>query len=93
MWRDRIRAYKVVVDGEVVASIGAGETQTVAIAPGRHRVWAKIDWCRSRAHEIDVAEGSRATFTLRPNGPLLLAIVYATILAPRYLDLRQDAPA
>ena len=90
MWRDRLRAYKLIVDGRAVAAVRSGEEQTVAVEPGSHRVWTKIDWCRSQILDVDLEEGDRAVLRCRPNGPLLLVFLYATFLRTRYLDLQRE---
>jgi hypothetical protein len=90
VWRDRLRAYKLVVDGNVVASIGPGKAEAVRVSAGHHRIWVKIDWCHSPMLEIDLEDGGRASFSVRPNGPLVFVLLYVTIFRARYLDLQQN---
>src|SRR5262249_16466113 len=58
-WRDRIRAYKLVVDGATVGAVRLGETLDVQVTPGRHRVWMRVDWCRSQKLDLDASDGER----------------------------------
>jgi hypothetical protein len=87
-WRDRLRAYKLVVDGTSLASVSQGQTEAVSVAPGRHRVWMKIDWCRSQIVECDLSEGDTARFDCRTGGPFVLALLYVTVWRSRYIDLQ-----
>ena len=91
LWRDRLRAYKLVVDGSSVASVGQGETKDVAIEPGHHRVWMRISWCRSRMLDIDLQDGGHARLMCRANGSPLLVILYITVFGARYIDLQLDS--
>ena len=86
-WRDRLRSYKLVVDGSTVASLKEGDTGVVTVGPGAHRVWMKIDWCRSSILDVEMEEGGTASFTCRPNGSLWMILLYATVLRKRYLVL------
>jgi len=45
---DRLRGYKVVVDGKTVGKVGNGETVSFEIAPGHHEIYLKMDWKKSR---------------------------------------------
>jgi hypothetical protein len=56
-WRDVLRAYEVVVDNNVIAKIKSGEQLDLSLAVGRHVIYLKIDWCRSRAVDIDMRLG------------------------------------
>jgi hypothetical protein len=91
--RDRLRAYSLVIDGAVVAKVKRGESATVAVAPGEHTVWMKIDWCRSRIFRIELADHERVTLTARSGiRSLLLGLLYITIWRTRYIELEEQAP-
>lgn len=51
---DRMRAYKVMLDGEQVAKIKNGEQIEIDVAPGNHELYLKIDWCQSNRIEFDL---------------------------------------
>jgi hypothetical protein len=87
-WRDQSRSYSLVVDGSKVASIKPGETKRVSVEPGRHRIWMRLDYCRSPILEVDVDERSPARFICRPGGKFGLTMLYATVWRARYIDLR-----
>jgi len=91
-WANRVRSYKIVVDGEVLASLRRGEDATVPVAPGHHKVRAKIDWARSRDIDLDLGENDRAYLicqsAFRPSLIVPRAMLYVTIWRKRYLDLQ-----
>jgi hypothetical protein len=90
-WRDRLRAYALVIDGAVVAEVKRGESATVAVTPGEHTIWMKLDWCRSRICRIELSQSERVTFTARSGiRPLLVGILYVTIWRTRYIELEEQ---
>jgi len=48
-----LRAYKVVLDGKVIGTIKDGEQVEFDVAPGRHQLQLKIDWCRSNIVDFE----------------------------------------
>jgi hypothetical protein len=50
------RKLKVLVDGQVVGSVGRA-ADPIDVSPGTHTVAVKMDWVKSPALEIAVAEG------------------------------------
>lgn len=87
---DRLRAYRLMVDGVAVAKVKRGETATVTLSPGRHRIRMKIDWCGSRTLELDVSDSDRLAVRCRPGltGLKALAVpLYLTFLRNRYIEL------
>ncbi len=88
-WGDILRKYNVMVDDQCVAQVENGGTVQVDIAPGRHKLWVAIDWCRSPKLEIDIADDEDLTFQCGPNGQPFLAIIYVTFLYASYLHLKR----
>jgi hypothetical protein len=68
VWRDRIRAYRVKIDGVQAGSLRAGETLDFAVSPGDHTVQVAIDWCTSPLREVRVGDGQTAQLTCRSGG-------------------------
>jgi hypothetical protein len=66
-YADRLRAYKIVLDGVVIGTIGNGETKTFLVAPGEHSLSLKIDWCGSKAVTFVAADGASLTFGAKSN--------------------------
>jgi len=91
-WANRLRSYKIVVDGQTLASLGRGQDATVVVATGHHRVRAKIDWCRSPDIDLDLATDDRAYLlcqsAFRESFLFPRSWLYASIWRKRYLDLR-----
>jgi hypothetical protein len=57
---DRLRRYRILIDGDRVASIGPGNTVESDLTPGRHRVTARLDFMSTPPVEIETApEGIR----------------------------------
>ncbi|WP_155370224.1 hypothetical protein [Catellatospora vulcania] len=71
-WRDRMRAYCLVVDGSVIGEIRRGQVVRVPVHPGRHQVRATIDWTGSPQVTVDVPAGSEARFRVEPAGNALM---------------------
>jgi hypothetical protein len=64
---DRFRKYRLFVDGEPVGRIGAGRELEVGVAPGRHEIVARIDWCSSNTLELNVQVGDVRTLEVGSN--------------------------
>jgi hypothetical protein len=67
-WKDRLRRYQVVIDGEQVAAIKHGERVDLPVTPGKHTVFMQISWARSPQLELDVAPGQVVTLECAPTG-------------------------
>ncbi len=52
-----VRKFGVFIDGQKIGSIGNGQTETFQVAPGRHRMFMKVSWCKSKEFEFDIASG------------------------------------
>jgi hypothetical protein len=89
-WQDRLREYKLVVDGSRVASVRQGQSAEVAVEPGHHRAWMRISWCRSRILDVDVADGEQVRLVCRAGASPLLALLYITVWQARYIDLQAE---
>jgi len=91
-WANRLRSYKIVIDGHVLASLRRGEDATVAVAAGHHTVRANIDWGRSKDVDLDLGENDRAYLLcqsgFRASFVFPRAWLYVTIWRKRYLDLQ-----
>ena len=87
-WVDRARKYKVLVDGEERAEIGAGDSKVIPVSPGTHEVSMKIDWARSEAVTVDVADGNDATLYCEPNANPVSVLYYVSFGRKNYIGLR-----
>ena len=82
-YADRLRRYRVLVDGSEIGKIGNGETKTFQVAPGKHELLLKIDWCRSKPIEFLASEGASVTFLAKSNlrGLKLVAALWYALFA------------
>ncbi len=88
-YRDRLRKYQLLVDGENLASVSHGETVRLEVAAGHHAVQAKVDWAKTPAVKFDIAEGE--TVELRVTHGSGLAIL--DVMRPsKYLVLERVEP-
>ena len=89
---DRLRAYRILIDGCEASRVNAGQSVEIGVSPEPHSVVAKGDWCGSNTINFDVGAGQPASFENASNlhGPrILLALIYIVLLKNRYLTLTQ----
>ncbi|GAB4079840.1 hypothetical protein GCM10028783_07880 [Modestobacter muralis] len=79
VYRDRLRSYRVQIDGAEVGSLACGEELVLPVVPGTYRVRAVLDWSGSPMVDVDVAAGETVTLRVEPAG----SAVAATFTAPR----------
>jgi hypothetical protein len=65
-WRDKWRAYRILVDGVQVGKVRRGESASVALTPGAHRVRLRIDWCTSPELAVEIAAGRQSELECGP---------------------------
>jgi hypothetical protein len=79
-WADRLCAYKVVLDGNVVGEIGNGELFQLDVPKGKHSLNLRIDRCGSNIVEF-TTDGNTVGFecgnSLR-GFKLFFAVLYVT---------------
>jgi hypothetical protein len=88
---DWLRAYIVIIDDEEVGRVRSGREISLPVAPGRHTMHLRIDWCRSNSVEF-VLDGSALEFDCGSNFPGLRSLAgVGHLIAPagEYLWLRQ----
>ena len=93
-YADRLRAYKVKVDGVVVGLVRARESVTVPVAPGRHSLVIRIDWGGSEQIDFEVKTGEHIFFECGSSlagWRVLLALFYAIVRPHQWLWLRRKA--
>jgi len=59
-WMNRLRNYKIFIDGTQAGSVSNGNAQEFQVEPGMHKVRCKVDWCGSEEMNVDLREGERA---------------------------------
>jgi len=92
-YADRLRAYEVVLDGNVVGKVRNGQQVEINVSQGKHVLFLKIDWCQSNAVEFESNGSSNVEFDCGSNLrglKIFLSIVYATILRSKYIWLKKQ---
>lgn len=93
VYADSLREYIIMIDGKESGWIEKGQTKTLEITPGRHEIYLKIDFCRSKKINFNITEGNEAAFWCQgPSGLALLFIFfYALIFFSRYIKLVKES--
>jgi hypothetical protein len=90
-WRDRLREYRVVLDGQEVGRLRPGRRCELSVTPGTHELEVRIDWAGSGSHEVVLAPGESVEYECR-NRPGWSTIVRAFTNPDSYLELQQTSP-
>lgn len=83
-WADRLRRYKIEINGQLSGSISRGEELSIDAPAGRVEVRARIDWSGSNTWVGDLADGDRVTLVVGHNDDQLTGIFSKN----RYLSLK-----
>jgi hypothetical protein len=89
-WTDRLRSYKIRIDGEEVGEIQHDDEKTFEVQPGRHEIQLAIDWGRSQPVQLELADGDEAQLLCHGRNPLL-ALYWITAGRNRYIALKMAA--
>jgi hypothetical protein len=73
--RDRLRSYRVELDGEIIGRLRSGACTDFHIEPGHHRIRMKGDWTASQTLSFEIKKGAVAHFECQPNGHSLTALI------------------
>jgi hypothetical protein len=90
LWRDRVRAYRIFIDGTEAGRVRHGATWKLAVPPGSHRMRLAIDWGRSPEAGFDVQPGETACFRCGPSAGSWRILYDMTIGWGRYISLRRS---
>lgn len=56
-WMNRLRPYKVLIDGQQIGTIGNGKVEEFEIPAISHSIECKVDWCFSNRYELQANDG------------------------------------
>jgi hypothetical protein len=89
-WRDRFRAYKVMLDGSAAGEIRNGGEVRFEVGAGRHQLRVKVGllW-GSNVLMIDVKPGEVVGCECRPNGSSLTSAFDVCSWRKPWVDLRR----
>ena len=91
-YADRLRAYKIKIDGVITGAVRAHESVTIPVSSGRHSLVIRIDWCGSQQIDFDVQPGEHIFFECGSSlagWRVLFAFFYIIFRTNQYLWLRR----
>jgi len=92
-YADRLRDYRVLLDGAEIGRIGDAGERGFEVAAGRHQLMMKVDWGRSNILSFEVGQDQSMKFrcgsSLR-GWRIMLTFFYATFGFRNYLWLRAE---
>jgi hypothetical protein len=91
-YADRLRSYKIVLDGKVIERIGNGETRDLEVPAGQHQLALRVDWCGSKTLAFSLADGEAISFRVSSNlrgWRVVLGLWYTIVETNSYLLLEQ----
>lgn len=91
-YRDKLRSYKIMIDGNCYEEIKCGEIKNINLDPGNHTIYLKIDWCRSNKIDFTILENETVEFECGnpiSKWRILSPIIYITFLKNKYLWIRK----
>jgi hypothetical protein len=68
--RDKLREYKVILDGGFAGRIREGTSMLLKVKPGPHSLQLRIDWCGSRKGIVDVKVSTTTVISCRSGSGL-----------------------
>jgi hypothetical protein len=90
-FRDALRGYQIFIDDKKISFIARGEEKEFQISPGKHRIYAKIDWCKSNEIEFETINGQEIRFICGSNlkgWRLFFAFLYIIFWRDEYLYIK-----
>jgi hypothetical protein len=93
-YADALRAYQVVLDGEKLGTLKAGETKQFLVSVGPHDLLMKIDWCGSNTVRFNIVEGDDLSFYAKSNlrgFKFLFAVWYTFFARNSYILLEKSS--
>ena len=90
---DCLREFIIIFDGRNIARIKRGETLELPVAIGKHELFCKTDWLRSKKITFNLETDNqvkRFKLKIAAGGwKFILWPVYLTFLRHKYLELRE----
>jgi hypothetical protein len=86
--RDRLRRYRILLDGVEVGRIKRNDTWEGSVPPGRHQLRVAIDWKSSPTMAIEVRGDSSTVLDCGPTGGLRKSLRQLFAPNDEYLFIR-----
>lgn len=88
-WADKLRGYKILVNGAEVGVINHGSVFELEVPSGSLIIQGRIDWCRSSPLKVKVDPGQTIEIVISNDWPLLLALWAYTFGSRNLLTLKR----
>lgn len=88
---DSLRNYEIYIDDRYYADIKDGEIKELDIENGKHSIYLKIDWCKSKKLNFIVNSNELLEFNCGNSMKgltCLFILIYITFLKNRYLFIK-----
>lgn len=81
-YNNRMRDYGIYMDGQKVDTISNGQAKEFTIAPGRHTLYSKIDWCSSPEISFEISDSETKIFKVGgfKNGNWIMPLALGILL-------------
>ncbi|MCY0967785.1 hypothetical protein [Chryseobacterium wangxinyae] len=86
-YSNNLRSIGIYLDDIKIGELLDGESEEFEIEEGKHKIRAKIDWCRSNLVDLNVKSDETLRFNLSGRNPFL-ALFYITFGKDNYLELK-----
>ncbi len=93
-YANRLRNYRLFLDGKEIGTIANGQTEEFETSPGPHILVAKIDWCSSPEISFTLQESEQKKLTVGAfkNGnwimPVAMSVIALHFILGAVLDFR-----
>lgn len=78
-WLNRLRGYRVFIDGKEINRIKSGSSEEYPVEPGVHKIQCKLDWCSSREFDVEIKQGE-TSYLLVQSGMKFFWIFYILLI-------------
>jgi hypothetical protein len=90
---DRLRSYKIVINGMQVGTMANDTVLDLEVPSGPLTIQARLDWCRSRPLMIEAAPNQRIEIEVSNHWGALLGLWAITFGFGSYLTLKRLPPS
>ena len=91
-WSDKLRKYRVIVDGVVIGQLAEGGELRHTLDEGTHVIEARIDWCGSPTTQFDAAGDAVMLVRSALRGWRVLLTLFYVLFNPRgYLTVEPES--
>ena len=90
---DRLRDYKIFVNGSEVGTVSAGSELDVEVPSGPLAIEARIDWARSQPFNVDALPGDTIAVEVSNRWSPLTALWAITFGSRNYLTVKPAEPS